>query len=157
MGRGHTGVLALLGMGIVLTLPALAQDSKANDAGSGNSVARTGGITTAKIFYSGHMFGYLREDGTACKPPRTAECHVSESAQRFSEALEGQYSLEGEHSPEGQHCKYPEESDGKYVPGTCVLLGMGDNFSPKYEARLDDQGSFKSRNQSEKTVVGQFD
>ena len=28
----------------------------------------------------------------------------------------------------------------------CVLLGMGDNFSPDYEARLDDDGNFKSRN-----------
>ena len=121
MATGHKAILAVLSLGIALTLPALAQDIQANGDGAGNSVAAARDITTARIFYSGHMFGYLRRDKNKENHPGTL------------------------FSPAGQFLqKYLEECP----PTRCVLLGMGDNFSPKYEARLADNGNFKKRDGS---------
>jgi hypothetical protein len=145
MRTEHAGILAVLSLGIALVLPSLAQDNQASDAGFGNSATNAGDVTKATIFYSGHMFGYLREDGDsqACGRTKARECHVSGPARIFEKALEG------------RGCGRFEESTGTYIAGsTCVLLGMGDNFAPKYEARLKDTGEFKDRNDSVTTYRG---
>jgi hypothetical protein len=88
MRTEHAGILAVLSLGIALVLPSLAQDNQASDAGFGNSAANAGDVTKATIFYSGHMFGYLREDGDsqACGRTKARECHVSGPARIFEKA-----------------------------------------------------------------------
>ena len=94
------------------------------------------------VFYSGRMLGYLREDsGTPTTPTANGKCkqvwnttpyRLSDSAQSFLNS----YACECEKL----------KAAGK-ATDRCMLLGMGDNFAPKYESRLDDAGTgFKSRN-----------
>ncbi len=108
---------------LVLTLagPTVIVNAQGSGAGSGGSA-----VTAAKIFYSGRMLGYLRQDivqdkDKQEKDKKDRKFEFSGPAQKFLDAYHAE-------------CKTP-----------CILLGMGDNFSPEYKARLDDDNQFKSR------------
>ncbi len=114
-----TQMLWLIMLALTFPQSMLAQDAKpdTNLAGPPTIVAPLP-AASAKIFYSGRMLGYMRqerpEDPSSRSDPAT-------------------YFLREYHSECGPTLH-------------CVLLGMGDNFSPAYEARLDSNGNFKSRN-----------
>jgi hypothetical protein len=88
-----------------------------------NAEPHASALTSVNIFYSGRMMGYLREDKVG------DEFELSAPADFF---------LKGYRA--------------KCASKRCILLGMGDNFSPEYQARLDDDGHFKKRNDANTTV-----
>ena len=98
----------------VLVLVPLVSNLQAQTAPAPGGTA----VTSARIFYSGRMMGYLREDRGN---------RLSDPADHFLSEYDRQ-------------CNQPGTARN------CVLLGMGDNFAPNYAARMDDLGHFKGRN-----------
>jgi hypothetical protein len=101
-------------IGVALVLPAVVFGQASNPA-SGSPA-----VTSATIFYSGRMMGYLRQDKANDPDSRTFPAKI-----------------------------FLDKYGAECTTRPCVLLGMGDNFAPKYEARINKDGNFKSRDGSD--------
>jgi hypothetical protein len=118
-----------------LPLPAATQNTQAKSGSPGASAPNVSELTKAKIFYSGHMFGYLRRDkANQCGNKQDKDCDLAGKRDKASAAEVFETVLH----QQGCNTKGGPQSG-------CILLAMGDDFAPKYEARLEDNGRFKQR------------